>query len=602
MKSRLLYFVAYYFYWLLLFVIQKPIFMLFQWEQMKNYGVADFFKVIGHGMSMDLSTAGYFSLPVFLLLCVSCFFSKVKWLGKTIKVLTAVLLAIVVLGFVADMFLYTFWGYRLDITPLFYMQTPKNAAASGTMAQNVGSFLSLVVEYVIFWLAFRFLHKWCFNIKGQSMITILPLVAILAVLVVVIRGGVSVSVMNAGRVYFSKEMFLNHAAINPIWNFVASFKKEDLASQYRFMDDAEAHRLFDQLNENGKLPADTFVLNNKKPNIVIFILESFGSNICGVAGGEKECTPNLDRMADEGIFFSNFHANSFRTDRGLAAILAAYPGQPVTSLMKYPEKSQNVPTIPGRLKDSGYDLSFYYGGDENFTNMRSFLLHAGFEKRVCDKDFSREEQSTKWGAYDHLVVNRLIADMQQPQQQPFCKVLLTLNSHEPFDVPFHKMSEPYLNSVAYTDSCVGVFYDFLKKSPYWNNTLFILLPDHAKLYPESMKNQEVARYRAPMIWCGGAVAKPMRVDDFCSQIDLAETLFAQLGIESADFNFSKNIFNKKSPKFAFYAFNDGFGFVTPDGASVYDCSGNVSLREDKAQYTVNGKAYLQCLIDDLAAR
>lgn len=271
MKPRILYFIAYYCYWVLLFVVQKPIFMLFQWEHSKDFGRADFFSVIGHGLPMDLSTAGYISLPVFLLLLVSCFFGKPKWLGGSIKAVTAVLLAVVVVGCVADMFLYTFWGYRLDITPLFYMESPKNAAASGTMAQNVGSVLCVVAEYAVFWLLFRFIHRMSFRVDGRSVLAVLPFVAILAVLVVVIRGGVTVSVMNAGRVYFSQHMFLNHAAINPLWNFMNSFKKEDLKASYRFMDDVEAHVLFDQLNADKNLPADTLVLNNKRPNIVIFI-------------------------------------------------------------------------------------------------------------------------------------------------------------------------------------------------------------------------------------------------------------------------------------------------------------------------------------------
>ena len=87
-----------------------------------------------------------------------------------------------------------------------------------------------------------------------------------------------------------------------------------------------------------------------------------------------------------------------------------------------------------------------------------------------------------------------------------------------------------------------------------------------------------------------------------SQIDLARTLLAQLDIDGSDFVFSKNIFSEKSPKFAFYAYNDGLGFVTPEGASVFDCGGNVSLREDNPQLTVRGKAFLQCLMDDLAKR
>lgn len=603
MKSRVVYFLCYYVFWFLAFVIQKPIFMLTQWSQSKNYTFSDWLDVPLHGMAMDLSAAGYFSLPLFLLLLVSCFANPGKWLEKSVRGITTLLLAFAAVGIVTDIFLYPYWGFRLDITPLFYLESPKNAAASTPVWQMFACGASIVVLFLALFFAFRFVHKKAYGITGKSLMGLVPLVAALPIVFVAIRGGVAVSTMNAGRVYFSNDMFLNHSAVNPLWNFIYSFSKDnDFASQYRFMDDAEAKKIMTGLTDAKTAPADTLLLNTKRPNIVFFILESFGSNVCEVAGGVKGLTPNLDRMANEGIFFSNFYANSYRTDRGLVSILSAYPGQPVTSLMKFPEKSQNVPTLPAALKTNGYDLSFFYGGDENFTNMRSYLLHAGFEKRISDKDFSGDELSTKWGAYDHLVIGKLINDLKQPQHQPFCKVLLTLNSHEPFDVPFHKFPDPYENSVAYTDSCLGVFYDYLKASPYWDNTLFILMPDHARPHPKGMLNQEVARYKAPMIWTGGAVKGNIRIDKLGSQIDFASTLLAQLGIDDGEFVFSKNILNKKSPKFAFYAYNDGFGFVDSTGASIFDCAGNMLLRQDDPSLTIKGKAFLQCLMDDLAKR
>lgn len=100
--------------------------------------------------------------------------------------------------------------------------------------------------------------------------------------------------------------------------------------------------------------------------------------------------------------FTHFFANSFRTDRGLAAIISGYPAQPTTSIMKYPKKTQHLPSIPGSLKKAGYDLQYYYGGDADFTNMRSYLIQAGIDNIVSDKDFplserlSNGERMTMW--------------------------------------------------------------------------------------------------------------------------------------------------------------------------------------------------------------
>ena len=169
----------------------------------------------------------------------------------------------------------------------------------------------------------------------------------------------------------------------------------------------------------------------------------------------------MDEFAKEGILFSNFYANSFRTDRGLASIISGYPGQPSTSIMKYPEKTDKLPSIPRSLKNAGYNLEYYYGGDADFTNMRSYLVSSGIGKIICDKDFPLSERTGKWGAQDHVLFQRLLKDMkEEKQQEPFLKLVQTSSSHEPFEVPFHRLDDKVLNAFAYADSCVG---DFIKQ-------------------------------------------------------------------------------------------------------------------------------------------
>ncbi|HQJ90997.1 MAG TPA: LTA synthase family protein, partial [Paludibacteraceae bacterium] len=130
----------------------------------------------------------------------------------------------------------------------------------------------------------------------------------------------------------------------------------------------------------------------------------------------------------------------------------------------------------------------------------------------------------------------------------------------------------------------------------------ILLPDHAYKHPNTLKNSDEERHRIPMIWIGGALNNTMKVDRLSSQIDLSKTLLKQLGIDASEYIFSKNIFGKDTPEFAFYAFNDGFGLITPKGISIYDCGASVPLREDDPSLTLDGKAYLQSLFDDLNKR
>lgn len=604
MKSRLKSLAFTYLFWLVLFILQKPIFLLFHWNSACRYSFTEWLRTIYHGFPMDLSMAGYFTLPILVLLLVSCFFSSDRIFGIIAKVLAIVFLSFGMLVLVSDLFLYKYWGFRLDATPLFYLSSPKEAAASGTAKE----YLSALLLFSLFlggsvW-AYLKLHKRFFSFSGKAYVAFLPILLLGGVVFIAIRGGVGVSTMNAGRCYFSKEIFLNHAAINPTWNFIsACFSSTRFDVQYRFMPDEEAHeRVLPLLPVEGD-STTVRLLNASRPNVIFLIMEGIGSNVIETLGGEKGVTPNLDRLMSEGILFTHYYANSFRTDRGLVSILSGYPAQPTSSVMKYPAKTQNMAKIPLSLKQAGYDLAFFYGGDDNFTNLHSYLVTSGFEKIITEKDFGHSEMSAKWGAYDHVVLNRLLQDVDENPRRPFFKSILTLNSHEPFDVPMHKLAHPYLNSVAYTDSCIGAFVEQLRQRDVWNDLLLVIMPDHAFRYPEDMSSSCVERHEIPMLWLGGALKRqPMRVDTICSQMDLARTLLSQLDLPADDFIFSKDIFGQRTHKFAYYAFPDGFGLLDHSGVVIYDNAAGVTQRCDNDTLLPMGKAFLQSLYDDLAKR
>lgn len=605
MKDRFKCLLFHYVFWLVVFILQKPIFLLFHWGSSSAFSIGEWLSTILHGFSMDMSMAGYFTLPVLLVICVSCFFRDTTIFSKIIKVLTISLLSVEMLLFVSDLFLYKYWGFRLDTTPLFYLASPKDAAASGTVGEYLMAALLLAAFITVSVCTYlKFFKRFSLSSSDRSPLALIPFLLFGGILFVVIRGGVGVSTMNAGRCYFSSHLFLNHAAINPTWNFLdACCSDKRLDNQYRFMSDEEAHALCASLLPVKGDSTTTNLLNCERPNIIFIIMEGIGSNVIETFDGEKGVAPNLNRLMEEGLLFTRFYANSFRTDRGLVSILSGYPAQPTFSVMKFPEKTQNLSKIPLSLKNEGYHLAFYYGGDDNFTNLHSYLVTSGFEKIISEKDFDLSEMSTKWGAYDHVVLGRAFDDIKAEKERPFFKAILTLNSHEPFDVPMKRLEQPYLNSVAYADSCIGDFVEKVRRSEVWDNTLLVLLPDHAYRYPSDLSSTCVRRHEIPMLWLGGALkSQPMRVDTICSQMDLAATLLSQLRISCDDFLFSKNIFGKDTPKFAYYAFPDGFGFLDGRGVAIYDNAAQKPELCDNDSLLVAGKAFLQCVYDDLAKK
>ena len=581
----------------------------------------DWFSVIGHGLPLDLSLAGYLTiLPGLLLIASAWTDSRILQLIRRIYfTIISILLSCI---FISDLGLYGYWGFRLDTTPLFYFfSSPKDALASVSLWVVAVGILAMAVYAALLYFVFSWIlvnEKRPLKIPYRRLSVSGVLLLATGLLFIPIRGGFSVSTMNLGRVFFSADQRLNHAAINPAFSLLDSFSRQaDFDKQYRFMPAEEADILFSELTDKPVTDSIPRLFNTERPNIIMIILESFSSHLMETLGGEPGIAVNakdavilgklnMDEFAKEGILFTHFYANSFRTDRGLVSIISGYPAQPTTSIMKYTRKTQSLPSIPASLKKAGYDLQYYYGGDADFTNMRSYLVSTGIEKIVSQNDFPVSERLSKWGVHDHILFHRILTDLKtEPQQEPFFKILQTSSSHEPFEVPYSKLSNAKLNAFAYTDSCAGDFVRQLKETPLWKNSVVLFVPDHLGVYPESIDHLSPERYTIPLILTGGAVKEPQRITAYGSQIDIAATLLAQLGLPHDDFTFSKNILNPSSPHFAFFTFPNIFGMVTADNEVVFNCESNTVAMDEGTHQGENlnkGKAYLQKLYDDLAKR
>ena len=612
MKKRLLFILSVFLAWLPLFAIQKPVFMLYHGAVAGGVVPADWLKVVYYGLKLDCSIAGYLTAIPLLFTLVSIWFPG-KYLHKILNYYFAVMAILVSAIFAVDLALYAYWGFRIDATVFFYMQSPSDAMAS----VPVGLFVQQVILFLLYAFAI-------FLVFRKFIILLLPktparrrLSGTLAVLLlggimfIPIRGGVTTSTANVGMVYFSNNQFLNHSAINPAFSLMTSLsKQQDFAAQFDFFPEEELKALAKPLLAKGEVVSDSSrvpLLKNKRPNIVLIILESFSANVVEAVGGERGITPNLNRLSKEGVLFTNFYANSFRTDRGLVAILNGYFAQPTTSIMKYPPKSQTLPSISKSLIQEGYTAEMLYGGDINFTNMQSYFYSSGYSKITADRDFPISSRLSKWGADDDVTFNYLYEDLlQKERKEPWLKTHLTLSSHEPFEVPFRHHEHPYLNSVAFTDSCVGSFIDKIRQTPLWDNLLVIFVSDHGYRYPETLKEYEPGRYHIPMLWIGGAVSSPAVIDAIGCQTDIIATLLSQMDIPHDDFVFSKDLFNVSSPVYAYYTFHNGFGFIDDTGISIYDNESHKPLLEESASESKGrldkGKALLQTLYDDLGSR
>ncbi|HAN17749.1 MAG: hypothetical protein A2X13_08345 [Bacteroidetes bacterium GWC2_33_15] len=610
MLQRLKLFGLYTIYWLAFFVFARLFFLLYSSALSFDIPIKEWFLIFIHGFKLDISATGYIMAIIsFVLMFTS--YSKSTFIRPVFNIVTFLFLFFSLTVVVSDAELYRHWGYRMDATPLLYILKPKEAMASVEVWLTIILVIS-ILALLIFWLIIysKIITKALLKIERNGFQSIILFLIITAFMIIPVRGGIGIAPMNTGKVYFSKNNFSNHAAINVVWNVVHSLiYKNNLEKNYEFMNTSEAEKIVSELNyQNGK---NSSVLKNNRPNIVIIILESFSSKVVESLEGKWPVAKNLNQLAKEGILFTNFYANADRSDKGIVSILSGYPAQPMASIIKFPKKTQTLPFINQELEKSGYESCFYYGGDIDFANMRSYFINAGFDKIISDKNFESKYNTSKWGVHDEHMFDKLYSDIQT-DKQPFFKSIFTLSSHDPFEVPGKTVIEgndrasKYLNSIHYSDSCLGDFFTKIKKTETWNNTLFILVADHGSGRPGNNPIYAVDKYKIPMLWIGGALKdSAFWVNTYGSQTDIAKTLLNQMGIESGMFSFSKDIFNNSGTNYGYYVYNDGFAFINDSATVVFDNSKNGLLFSNginTEEILLKGKALLQITAKDYLNR
>ena len=603
MRQRVLYLLKFYVATLFFFVVAKIGFMLYHYGG-HDFVFKDMLQVIKHGLSLDLSTSLYILILPFLLVVISLWIRIPRWLLRGYYVIAAFLLSS---AFVADTSLYEFWLFKLDASCLQYLETPTEAMASVSTGYILLRLLCIIILIGVIYGVYEKLTPSFpqLTVIRQKLTASLIALLLIPLIIIGIRGGLDESTTNIGQVYFSQNQFLNHSAVNPFFSFFASLEKTASNNVvYHFMDDQECEKIFNELYNTKSIDSDT-LLTTQHPNIIVILLESCGGQFTEI-GGRSDITPNLNRLAKEGVYFTNCYANSWRTDRGTVCTWSGYPSFPTMSVMKIPSKSRTLPNIARTLQEErGYSTHYLYGGDINFTNMRSYLVSGGFADLTWKTDYSKEEQSSaQWGVRDDITFGTL-SQLTTTMRKPFLIGYSTLSSHVPWDVPIHHFDDEVLNAFYYLDQCVGKFIEQLRKTPLWDNTLVVMLPDHGIVYGGLDESNPLLTH-IPMIWVGGVVKEPRRIEQICNQTDLPATLLGQLGLNHDAYTFSRDVLSKTYTRpVAIHTYDDGFSMIDSTGFVNYDFISDKVVKAQGAgceRLIQQAKAILQVATKDLNER
>ncbi|HEX6849753.1 MAG TPA: sulfatase-like hydrolase/transferase [Chitinophagaceae bacterium] len=614
MLRKILFLLIYLFAWVVFFEIARVFFLLATMPYAKETATSLLLQSIWFGLKMDFSMAAYFTglICLFVMLALFVPFFRKK---KIYLIYTGVLLFIQLLLVIIDSESYKAWGTRIDSTPLKYLSTPKEVWASISHLPLIMILAGLMAVYfLLFWIfrttISRSIVLLAYNDRRFVQLTLLLFFT--GALIIPIRGGLQLSPLNQSSVYFSNNQYANNAAVNASWNFMYSaLQMNNLDKQlYQYMRDDEADAVVKSLFETGGTPAQ--MINDslsQKPNIIFIIWESFTEKVLNRIIDGKPVIKYFPSLCKEGIYFSNCYSSGDRTDKGLSAILSSYPALPKGSIVNYPEKTAKLEGLGNIFLENGYSTQFYYGGEPEFANIKSYLSAQQFQQLVTKADFNEADMNSKWGAHDDVVMKKILMDIPN-MSQPFFTTWLTLSSHEPFETPVSTVfsgndkETKFLNSLHYSDSIVYNFVNELMKLSSWQNTIVIISADHGHYLPITGKRAD--DYRIPVLWMGGALKKQnVLIDKTVNQLDMACSLVQQLHFKTNPFLFGKNVFDSTSKHWSFFTYNDGIGLVTDSSRLLFDNAGKKTVFEEgktnKEQEQI-AKALMQKVYSDFLKR
>ena len=473
---------------------------------------------------------------------------------------------------VGDTCMYEFWGFKLHAVIFSYMAHPEGA----TNSVSLGFILARVVAILVL-LLLAFVPALCFTPKHlceeRGATTGRKGLLVDVILAAIFFGGIGL--MNVGRSYTSDKLFLNHAATNSMYNLAASF-----FDHTRWMDDEEAEATTRDMYTPTSSQITDSLLTTQQPNVLLVMMESYGGKFIGELGGIKEVSPEFSRLIPEGVFWDQFYANSFRTDRGTLSSFAGQLGYPTISYMTMPETHATLPSLAKSLKRHGYSTYYLMGGAMTNMGKETYLRNSGFDTLYNDKHgFTADELATgAWGANDSISAMRTVDVIRRmPKDKPWFMGYQTLSSHEPFDVPYHRLDNMVENAFAYTDHCMGMLIDSLKTLPEWDNMLVIFLADHGFMYQLSYQDPEF--FHIPMLWMGGAIREPRRMSVLMNQSDVCATLLAQMGYGHDEYRWSRNVLSPDyTYPFVYSSYPAGLLFKDASGTTLID------IMADKVTY------------------
>lgn len=564
----------------------------------------DFFKAMWLGFRFDLRMVVIMAAPLFFLGGIKWLspfkynYARIFWL-----VYLTLIFAVYAMFYVVDFGHFAYLSTRIDFTAMRFMENP---LISGEMVWESYPVVLIALALGFANILFIYLTNKLFKaIESQNDVKLGLLkgiiIGFISFLIMFVAGYSKLSQypLRWSDAAFSKHPFAIQLTYNPIHYFLDTFKNGRVAydmqkvkeyypiiADYLGVKDKDV----DTLNYQRKITPTHPI--GKKPNVVIVIMESFASYKSSLSGNPLDPSPNVKRLADNGLYFKNYFSPSTGTARSIYCTLTSLPDVELKGTSSRNPLIVNQYSVAHDFK--ACQKSYFIGGSASWGNIRGMLNQSLDHLQLYEEEDYSEPRTDVWGISDIDLAHEANKFLSQ-MKEPFFSIIQTSGNHRPYTIPdndygfkvrddiseaeiqkygFDSLKE--YNSFRFMDYSIGHFMKEAKKSPYYKNTIFIFYGDHgisgnAGVHVpkgESSSKLDVGALRVPFIIYSPLIKEHKVYDKVVSEPDVLPTVASMLNISYTATTIGRDMFDEKfdDKRYAFtitHSSNPIIGLIGP---------------------------------------
>lgn len=319
----------------------------------------------------------------------------------------------------------------------------------------------------------------------------------------------------------------------------------------------------------------------KKLNVVFLIIESLGKEHVGALnknqlnGKYKGYTPFIDSLVEQSFTSTRTYANGRRSIDALPSVISSIPSirEPFVLSTYSGNRTESIAKLLG---NKGYETAFFHGAPNGSMGFSAYTHLAGIKKYFGKTEYNNDDDFDGiWGIWDEPFM-QFMAHQMNTFKQPFFSAFFSVSSHHPFKVPekyknrFPKGPLPVQEPIGYTDMAIRKFFATASKMPWYKQTLFVLVADHATVSYLPSYQTIPGYFAVPILFYYPGGNLKGTTNKLIQQIDIMPTVLNYLNFDQLYFAFGFDAFDAKNNNFVVNN-NDGtFNIYQDDYLLLHD--------------------------------